>query len=74
VGGDDLAERDRPTVAELAGEVPELVSGVGHRVRVHAREQLVAGEHGGEPVGVVGVGLVGVDAEKVEHLGRHRQQ
>ena len=35
VVGDDLAESDRSSVAELAGPVPELVTAVGHRVRLH---------------------------------------
>ncbi len=41
----DLAEEDRPTVAELRHEVAELVAGIGHGQRVRAVGHPVAREH-----------------------------
>ena len=45
---DDLAERDGAAVAELTGPVAELMAAVARGVRLHARQQRVAGEHLGE--------------------------
>mmetsp|Transcript_107243 Transcript_107243/g.341601 ORF Transcript_107243/g.341601 Transcript_107243/m.341601 type:complete len:267 (+) Transcript_107243:354-1154(+) len=43
-GSHGLPQRDRPAVAELAGEAPPLVAGVHRRMRVEARENAVACE------------------------------
>ena len=66
VVGDDLAESDRSSVAELAGPVPELVTAVGHRVGLHRIEGGVPGEHSGE---LVSFGGLWVEAEVGQHLG-----
>ena len=66
VVGNDLAESDRSSVAELAGPVPELVTAIGHRVRLHRIEGGVAGEHAGE---LVGVGDPRIEADVGQHLG-----
>ena len=54
---DDLAEQDGAAVAELRHEMAELVAGIGHRDRLGAVGEAVAGEHldalrAGEPVGI----------------------
>ena len=47
-GVDSLAERDRPTVAQLPRPIAELVSTVIGRVWLHAVEQRIAAEYPGE--------------------------
>ena len=44
VGVDDLAEQDGAAVAELRHEMAELVAGIGHRDRVGAVGDALAGE------------------------------
>ena len=66
VAGDDFAEGDGPSVAELAGPVPELVAAVGHRVGLHRVEGRVPGEHSGE---LVSFGGLWIEAEVGQHLG-----
>ena len=46
VGADDLAEQDRPPVAELRDEPAELMAGVRERERLRACRDLVADENG----------------------------
>ena len=41
---DDLAEQDRPAVAELGHEIPELVAGIGHGDGVGARGNRLSGQ------------------------------
>ena len=66
VAGDDFAEGDGPSVAELAGPVPKLVAAVGHRVGLHRVEGGVPGEHSGE---LVSFGGLWIEAEVGQHLG-----
>ena len=47
---EDLAQEDRPSVAELRHKAPELMAGVGHGQRLRAVRHRVSGQHG-EPVG-----------------------
>ena len=42
---DHLAQKDRPAVAELRHEMPELVPGIGHGDRLGALGQPLAGQH-----------------------------
>ncbi len=57
---DDLAEQDGPAVAELRHEMPELVPGIGHRDRLGADGNRLAGQDLG-PFG--GVQQLGVETE-----------
>jgi len=41
---DDLAQQQRPAVAELRHEIAELVAGVGHGQRVGAGRRAIAGQ------------------------------
>ena len=56
----DLAEQDGAAVAELGNEIAELMPGVGHRDRLGARRDEVAGKHRRQ---IVRFDPLGVDPE-----------
>jgi hypothetical protein len=63
---DELAERDRSAIAELARPRPELVAAVRHRERAGRVGNAVAAEDLGE---LAARGPVGVEAELRDELG-----
>ncbi len=57
---DDLAQQDRPSVAELRHEIAELVAGIGHGDRHGAGRHDIAGQDRRQPAGI---GKIGLDAQ-----------
>ena len=71
VWGEDFAESNRSTVAELAGPVPKLVAAVTHGVGIHIGSDQIAGE---ELRKLMGLGLFIADVEHLGDFGRIHHQ